>query len=81
MALAGSSVWPRAAFLMGDIMVRSGTRILWRLLTQKLGSDGGVRLASDVDSRRFLVVKPSRGSKILAFGPFCGVIYRENRKI
>ena len=66
---------------MGGIMVRSGTRILWRLLTQKLGSDGGVRLTPDVDSRQFLVVKPSRGSEMLAFGPFCGVIYRGKRKI
>ena len=29
----------------------------------------------------FCVVEPSRGSEIMAFGSFCGVIFRENRKI
>ena len=57
MALAGSSVWPRAASLVGDAMVRSGTRSLWRLLTQNSVPMVACLGASDVESRRFLVVK------------------------
>ena len=80
MALAGSSVGPRAASLVGGVMVGSGTRTLWRLLTQK-SVPMVACLASDVESRRFLVVKPSRGSEIMIFGPFYGAICRRNRKI
>ena len=80
MALAGSSVWPRAASLVGGIMCGSGTGILWRLLTQN-SVPSMACLASGVYSWRFLVVKPPRGSEILAFGPFCGAICRGNRKI
>jgi hypothetical protein len=72
MALAGSSVWPRAASLVGGGMFGSGTIILWRLLTQN-SVPVMTCLAYGIYSGRFLVVKPSRGSEILAFGPFCNL--------
>ena len=80
MASAGSSVWPRAASLVGGVMFGSGTRTPWRPLTQN-SVPAMACLVSGVYSGRFLVVKPSRGSEILALGPFCGAICRGNRKI
>ena len=73
-------VWPRAASLVGGVMAGLGTIILWRLLTQN-SVPVVACLASDVDSGRFLVIKPPRGSENLIFGPFCGAICRGNRKI
>ena len=66
--LAGSSMWPQgAASLVVGAMARSGTRILRRLLTQNSFFVVACLASDDVESRRFLVVKPSRGAEILTF--------------
>ena len=82
MALAGSSVWPRAASLVGGAMVRSGTIILWNSVASiDVNSVPMVMcLVSDIELRRFLVVKPSRGAEIMVFGSFNGAIWRETAR-
>ena len=76
-----SPVTHRVASLACGVMMRgSGTGTLRRLLPQN-SVPLVTGLASGHYSWRFLVVKPSRGSEILVFGPFCNVICREDRKI